>query len=266
MTGPITVLPGIAAKTLDWGFAWESVYSRHDGTSCPKPSSSSGRVWNIVLDDTRCASQASSLGFENWILSDNASKLKMFSCKLFPDAISGGDTESCTSCDFTLVKKLLFTDLSLSRHFSSSVKPKSFTPIRHCSVDTELIYRMNNSAQEFCVRWISIEMYGFFTPLPFQDSTTQSTDAFEHGMTGFFESLCHSIGCGVPLSTGRVRGLSIPLLFRSRTQKRPVSLQESHRVILDFFLHSKYKISSCPLFDQSMSLNIDMKMIRSVNS
>ena len=73
------------------------------------------------------------------------------------------------------------------------------------------------------------------TFLPVQDSTTPSTNAFERVMTGFFESLYHFICCGVPVSIGKVRGFSIPLLVRSRTQKRPASLQESHRVILHFF-------------------------------
>ena len=40
------------------------------------------------------------------------------------------------------------------------------------------------------------------------------------------------------------------------------SLRESFRVFLVFFLNSKYKFHHF----QSMSLNIDMKMIRSVNS
>ena len=126
-----------------------------------------------------------------------------------------------------------------------------FTPLRHGSANTELIYRKKSSEQEFCVRWISTEVDGFFTLLPFQDSTTQSTDAFQYGMTGFFESLNHFIGCGVPCSIGNVRGFSIPLLFRSRTQTRPVSLQESHRVIRDFFcIRNRNLIFSSSLSNQ----------------
>ena len=43
-TGPIIVPPGIAEKALDNGFSRESVYSRHNGMICPKPSSSSSRI------------------------------------------------------------------------------------------------------------------------------------------------------------------------------------------------------------------------------
>ena len=78
-------------------------------------------------------------------MSDNASKLTMFSCKLLPDAIFGGDTKSCASCDGTLVNILLLTN-RLYRPFSSSVKS-----IRHGSVNSELIHRMNDSEEEFCV-------------------------------------------------------------------------------------------------------------------
>ena len=35
ITGPITVLPGIAAKTRDWGFPQESVSSRHKWNNLP---------------------------------------------------------------------------------------------------------------------------------------------------------------------------------------------------------------------------------------
>ena len=58
-TGPMIVLPGIAAKTLDRGVTRESVYSLHNGMICPKPSSSSGLVFvghtsgNLVHE--RCA-------------------------------------------------------------------------------------------------------------------------------------------------------------------------------------------------------------------
>ena len=46
----------------------------------------------------------------------------------------------------------LFTDLIFSRPFFFLRQTELFTPIRHGSVNTKLIYRMNNSEQEFCVR------------------------------------------------------------------------------------------------------------------
>ena len=71
--------------------------------------------------------------------------LNMFSCQLFPDASFGGDTKSFTSCDFTHVKNIFghgFFQLRLSLFFLCQAD--LFTPIRNCSVNTELIYRMNN--------------------------------------------------------------------------------------------------------------------------
>ena len=44
--GPKIVLPRIAATTRDRGFTRESLYSRHNGMTCPKPSSSSGLVYS----------------------------------------------------------------------------------------------------------------------------------------------------------------------------------------------------------------------------
>ena len=91
----------------------------------------------------------------------------------------------------------------------------------------------------------------FLHLLPFQDSTTQSTDAFEHGMTNLLESLYDFIGCGSPIRHREsTRILHTIPIQNPETSSVPVEIQ----------------ISSCPLFVQSMSLNIDMKMFQSVNS
>ena len=67
--------------------------------------------------------------------------------------------------------------------------------------------------------------------------------------------------CRVPFSFRCVwLKSSIPLLFVSRTEERPVSLRESLRVFLDFS-EFETQIPSFPFLVQSMSLNIDMKMI-----
>ena len=73
------------------------------------------------------------------------------------------------------------------------------TPIRHCSINTELIYRMNYLEQELSVHQISVEVKGCFTFLLIQDSTTQGTDTLEYRMTSFFEWLQHFVGCTLPL-------------------------------------------------------------------
>ena len=79
---------------------------------------------------------------------------------LFPVACVGSDTKSCTSSSLNLVKILLSTRV-LARPCSSSVK--LMTPIRHCSANTELIYRTNCLEQEFCVHRISVEVNGSLT-------------------------------------------------------------------------------------------------------
>ena len=94
-----------------------------------------------------------------------------------------------------------------------------------------------------------------------QDPTTQCTGAFEDKMTSLFESLHHFVGGAIPLSF-LIVGIATPLFFRSWTQKRPMSLQEFHGVIPDFFgIRNKILIILFPL-----SLNIDLKMIRSLKS
>ena len=65
------------------------------------------------------------------------------------------------------------------------------TSIRCCSVNTELIYKMNCLEQEFSVHRIFVEVNDCFTLILLQDSTTQGTDTFECKMTSFFETLHH---------------------------------------------------------------------------
>ena len=84
----------------------------------------------------------------------------------------------------------------------------------------------------------------------FQHSTTQCTDTLDFWMTGIFESFHHLSGCSVPFSFRCFMKSSIPLLFVSRTEERPLSLRESLRVRLDFFWIRKTNsiVSlSCPI-------------------
>ena len=56
----------------------------------------------------------------------------------------------------------------------------------------------------------------------YQDSTTQCTDTLEYWMTGIFESFHHLSCFRIPFSFKFVKKSSMPLLFVSRTEKRPV--------------------------------------------
>ena len=85
ITGPIIVPPGIAAKFLDCGCAWESVCSLQNGINCRQV-----RVLYFLPADTLCLNNASSQTLVNWIFSSSDSKSWMFSCKLLPNASFGG--------------------------------------------------------------------------------------------------------------------------------------------------------------------------------
>ena len=119
-------------------------------------------IWSIfvLLPGCRKILEVFSNNCVSCILPANAAMLKTFSRILFPVARVGSDTKSCTSSSFNLVKILLSTGV-LARPCSSSVK--LMTPIRHCSANTELIYRMNCLEQEFCVHRTSVEMNGTLT-------------------------------------------------------------------------------------------------------
>ena len=129
------------------------------------------------------------------ILPASASKLKMFSRIVFPVACVGGDTKSCTSSSFNLVKILLSTRRPSLFFFCQT---EFMASIRYFSVNTDLFYRINCLEQEFCVHRISVQVNGCLTFLLLQDSTTQGTDTFEYKMTNFSESLRHFLGCNNP--------------------------------------------------------------------
>ena len=71
-----------------------------------------------------------------------------------------------------------------------------------------------------------------FLPLSSRIDDTDSPLLREHFLTQD-DSLYHFVGSRIPLSFLSAE-IAIPLFFRSWTQKRPVSLRESHRVIPDF--------------------------------
>ena len=118
MTGPTIVSPRNWCMCSASWVCSRSVYSRHNGMICPKPSSSSGRVLQLIPADTGYQNDVSSQTFVNWIVSDSESESWMFARRLFPDAGLREDTKRFTSCEFTLLSIPLFTGSPLS---SSSV-------------------------------------------------------------------------------------------------------------------------------------------------
>ena len=244
-TGPITVLPGIAAKTRDWGFSRECMYSRPNGTSCLLPSSSSSRVLHIIPTDTRCLSQASSHSFEKWVLSDKRLK-----------------TKSCTSCDFTLVKKLLFTDLRFSRPFCSSVKP-------NCSLQ----FGTAPQILSWFTVWVVRNKSSVFNESPSKRMVSFPFFLFRNSRLKAL--MLWNTGWPVSLNRSTIYWVRSPVLHREGTKilhntSFPIQDPETSSVLERIssrnpgpFLHSKYKSH---FFVQLMLLNMDMKMIWSVNS
>ena len=89
------------------------------------------------------------------------------------------------TCQYTFGQGFLLFSLSLFFLCQAEL----FTPTRNCSVNTEMIYRMNNSEQELGVRSIRIEVFPAI--LLCQNSTIQSTNTLGYWMTCIFESFHH---------------------------------------------------------------------------
>ena len=117
---------------------------------------------------------------------------------LFPDtgsSLLGACTKEFTACGFTSFSICSFSfvvNLSAVISLSFCFRPNSAHQLGDCSVGTELVCRANRSKQEFCVRCIRIEVYGVSVLLSFQNSTTDSTDAF---VSGWLVSLLRSTIC-----------------------------------------------------------------------
>ena len=167
-------------------------------------------------------------------LSDSHSKSWLFSRKLFPDTCLGENTKSFTSSDLIPVDTPLVTDsFCFSCSFSSSVKP-------------EWMIRNKSPVSEASALKCMVSLLFFFFRIP----TTQSTDTLEYWMTSIFESLHRLGGCRVPFSFMFVQKSSIPLLFVSSTEERPVFLRESFRVFLNFSeceITNSFISFSCPI-------------------
>ena len=94
----------------------------------------------------------------------------------------------------------------------------------------------------------------------FQDPTTQSTDTLEHWMTCIFESFHHLSGCRVPIPSPVQGRVPYHLLRSPRPRNVQCPCENLFAYSLTFY-EFKIQIPSFPLLAQSMSLNVDMKMI-----
>ena len=228
----------------------------HNGMICPKPSSSSGRVLQFTPADTLCRNDESSQTLVNRIVSVSDSKSWMFSSKLLPDTSFGGDTKSVSSCDFTLVNTPLVTDsfcfLVRTVHTNSQLLRK-----------TELIHRVNDSEQEFCVRSIRIEVCGVSCH---SSSGIPRLKAPILLNTGWPASLNRSTIWVAVESHSPLEGFEDPP-YHFFSSPGPRNVQCPCENLFAYSLTSsefEIQIPSFPFIVQTMSLNTDMKMIRSV--
>ena len=79
--------------------------------------------------------------------------------------------------------------------FLFSLQVELRTPVRRCSVDTELSCRMNRLKQEFRVRGFSIEVNGTFVLSSFENSSILSTDVCENRVSLTILSFCVRSHC-----------------------------------------------------------------------
>ena len=135
-------------------------------------------------------------------------------------------TKEFISCGFTFFSSCSFSFADSSHHLVTA--PLILTWF------AEWIVRNKSS-----VRWIRIEVYGISATFSFQNSTTQSTDALEYWVYSFFQMSYQLCGNGIPIF---LQVCSWEFRTASFSSPGPGNVQ-------------------CPV--QSMSLNIDMKMIRS---
>ena len=144
MTGPRIVPTRIAAKSYRlWVFSRKRVFSAQW-----KDLQKTVVLVKLIPADTLRQNDANTQTLVNRIVSDSHSMSSMCSRKLFPNTSLREDT-----------KKLLPVISHLSRILSVFSWPflfflcqaELFTPIRNCSVNTELIDRMNDSEKELGV-------------------------------------------------------------------------------------------------------------------
>ena len=171
MTGPIIVPPGIAARTLDRGFTWKVyiLYIMEWSAENRRPR----QVWFCCSNQLKPGARTMRLRKPLWIelFSDSDSK-SWFPANCFHELV----LEKIPKVLHLAISHWL-TVTGFSKRFFLCLfflcQTEFFTPVRNCSVNTELIYRMNDSEQELCVWSIRIEVYGVPVIFLFQDSTTR---------------------------------------------------------------------------------------------
>ena len=111
------------------------------------------------------------------------------------------------------------------------------TPIRDCSVNTELISRVDCAKQKLCVERIRTEVNRTSPTFLFQESPIQRTGSSEKWMSAVLAIGNHDICTRITRSFRFVTVRSVPCFFFTKTDKRPTSQQKS-RTFSAFEKHS----------------------------
>ena len=165
------------------------------------------------------------------------SKFSKFWSIRFPEAsgnlgISTNDLRSSCLIWISLGVLRALSGLSLLA-FPESASGCFFTQLCACSVNTELVCRMDSSGKKINVVTLSIEVDSISTTSHFQSSATQRTYPFEYRVSRILEFHHTWWSTEFPLATIDCISL-IPLAFFSETQEYPVSVNESWRIHFDF--------------------------------
>ena len=155
-----------------------------------------------------------------------------------------------------------FNNLSRIFSFLGFRSSQRFTPSCDCPVDTELIHWVYNPIQELHILRFSTVMNGVFYALSprFNTLIPLSTGC---PVSSIFQ---HSGTNGIPSSFWFANIPTKPLFFASRSHECPIVLSQISKAYSWIFVDVNVQDAKFPFLLRSMSLNIDMKMILSLNS
>ena len=176
-TGPLKVSPGDHCDSGIRIFAGMCVFSACSNFSFKNHHRTSGMVLKLIPIETLFTNVASWQTLENWILFFSVSDLcrtlspSVFRCPIVTRRSLHQRIHflrfryfSVDACFFLL---RIFSWSTLSD--SESVEQTLLTPAWNCSADVELMCWVDCAKQEFCVRWILIEVCGTSAFFPFSE-------------------------------------------------------------------------------------------------
>ena len=180
---------------------------------------------------------ASEQSLDNFWSSDNFSNRCPYSCNRFP-------CRSSTACTYARGGCVRISSLSSwpgafgALDFSTALWPTGHSSIISAAVDTKLIDGDDHLEEQLNVLRTAIAVYWLLSSsLAFQVSSLQGTGTSEYWMTGSCEVQQQFLCSSVPRSIWFAIVSSVPLLFRSRPQERPMTARESFSILLKFSLN-----------------------------